>query len=189
MSNKIRTMYPESGRIVKEDGEMINVGDILEAVYDSTNHVLKTSASVNIGDVEIGAVELKDPTTDTRATIGTNGLHVDVRNTVPPVKTATFHDAVTVTGNGASVTVDGLKTLTVSCKGTNTSRTIEVHGVDFNGVDNIITGYAVTDAASKATLTSNDLSVAYGVEGMVSVYAKITALAGGSATIKGMLTL
>lgn len=32
------------------------------------------------GDVEIGAVEIKDPTTNTRATVGSNGLYIDVRN-------------------------------------------------------------------------------------------------------------
>ena len=32
------------------------------------------------GDIEIGAVELKDATTNTRATVGANGLHVDVQS-------------------------------------------------------------------------------------------------------------
>lgn len=32
------------------------------------------------GDIEIGAVEIKNATDDTRATVGANGLHVDVRS-------------------------------------------------------------------------------------------------------------
>jgi hypothetical protein len=151
MSTRIKTMYPESGRIIKEDGVVINIGDVIAAVFDSANNVLKTSSL--------------------------------------QVKTLVFHDTVIATGNGLTHDVIGYKNLTISCKGTNTSRTIEVHGIDFNGVDNIITGYTVTDSASKATLTSNDLSVSYTVDGMISVYVKITALAGGNATIKGMLTL
>lgn len=56
-----------------------NVGDVIADVYDSNNHVLKTSATINVGDIEIGAVEIKDATTDTRAVVGVNGLNVDVK--------------------------------------------------------------------------------------------------------------
>jgi len=99
-----------------------------------------------------------------------------------------FHDAVTVTGDGTSHNVGGFKTLTLSCKGTSTSRTIEVHGVDYNGVDNILALFSVVDFTEMTTLTTKDLSVQCSIEGMSSVYAKITAIAGGNATIKGTLT-
>lgn len=36
--------------------------------------------SLEPGDVEIGAVEIKDATTNTRAVVGADGLHVDVQN-------------------------------------------------------------------------------------------------------------
>lgn len=35
--------------------------------------------TINTGDLEIGAVEIKNPTDDTRAVVGANGLYVDVR--------------------------------------------------------------------------------------------------------------
>ena len=100
----------------------------------------------------------------------------------------TFHDTVTATGNGTTHLVGGFKELTLSCKGTNTSRTIEVHGVDANGVDNILPLFSVVDFSDMTTLTSKDLSVTCSVSGMVSVYAKITAIGGGNATIKGEFT-
>ena len=80
MPNKIDQMQAQSGRIRKENDDTINMADIMAAVYDAVNGVLKTSATVNVGDIEIGAVELKDSTSDTRAVIGTNGVQVDVRN-------------------------------------------------------------------------------------------------------------
>ena len=81
MSKDINSMSPESGRMLKENNAVINVADILAAVYDAVNGVLKTSASLSIeGDISIGAVELKDAITNTRATVGSNGLHVDVKS-------------------------------------------------------------------------------------------------------------
>jgi hypothetical protein len=38
------------------------------------------SATALSSDIEIGAVEIKDATTDTRAVVGSNGLYVDVRS-------------------------------------------------------------------------------------------------------------
>ena len=47
-----------------------------------TTHKLEVDASLEVGDIEIGAVEIKNSTDDTRATVGANGLYVDVRNTI-----------------------------------------------------------------------------------------------------------
>ena len=46
--------------------------DVLNDVYDADNHVLKTGATL-AGDIEIGAVEIKNATDDTRATVTTRG--------------------------------------------------------------------------------------------------------------------
>lgn len=70
----IDNMGIRSGRMLKEDNSNINVADILADIYDSGSGLIKTSATV-----EVGAVEIKDSTTDTRAVVGANGLHVDVR--------------------------------------------------------------------------------------------------------------
>jgi len=54
--------------------------EILETCFDSVSSTLKTTATINTGDIEIGAVEIKNATDDTRATVGANGLYVDIRN-------------------------------------------------------------------------------------------------------------
>lgn len=47
------------------------------------------SIDISTGDVEIGAVEIKDATTDTRAVVGSNGLAVDVKASALPSGAAT----------------------------------------------------------------------------------------------------
>lgn len=39
-----------------------------------------TATRLEAGDIQIGAVEIKNSTDDTRATVGANGLYVDIRN-------------------------------------------------------------------------------------------------------------
>lgn len=62
--------------------------EILNKVYDATNSVIKTSTAVT-ADIEIGAVEIKNSTDDTRATVGANGLYTDVRASALPTGAAT----------------------------------------------------------------------------------------------------
>jgi hypothetical protein len=47
--------------------------------YDA-NGRLNVNSVLESGDIQLGAVEIKNSTDDTRATVGANGLHVDVRN-------------------------------------------------------------------------------------------------------------
>lgn len=60
----------------------------LDNCIDTTNNVVKTGVSLS-GDIEIGAVEIKNATDDTRATVGANGLYVDVRTSAIPTGAAT----------------------------------------------------------------------------------------------------
>jgi hypothetical protein len=46
-------------------------GNLIKTVIEGGK--VKTTATLNVGDIEIGAVELKDATTDTRAVINSNG--------------------------------------------------------------------------------------------------------------------
>jgi len=57
-------------------------GDAVEFQFDADGNlkvVLSAGVTISAGDIEIGAVELKDGTTDTRAVIGANGIEVDVK--------------------------------------------------------------------------------------------------------------
>lgn len=57
-------------------------GDAVEFQFDADGNlkvVLSAGVTISAGDIEIGAVELKNATDDTRAVIGANGLEVDVK--------------------------------------------------------------------------------------------------------------
>ena len=53
------------------------------------NVAVRTTSTLEAGDIEIGAVEIKDATSSTRAAVGSDGLHVDVQATVLPTDAAT----------------------------------------------------------------------------------------------------
>jgi hypothetical protein len=100
-----------------------------------------------------------------------------------------FHVAATTTGNGTSKEVKTFKNLTLSGIGTSTSRTFEVRGVDANGTDNALMGVRLKDFATATSFTVNAETWQFSIEGLVSVYVKITAIAGGNETIKGEITM
>lgn len=52
-------------------------------------HPGDVDVTLTTGDVEIGAVEIKNSTDDTRATVGANGLYTDVRASALPTGAAT----------------------------------------------------------------------------------------------------
>lgn len=52
----------------------------IENLVDSSGRVPVSVDNFSATDIQIGAVEIKNATDDTRATVGSNGLHVDVRN-------------------------------------------------------------------------------------------------------------
>ena len=54
----------------------------------ATNRLL-VNATLEDADIEIGAVEIKNATDNTRATVGVNGLHVDVQASALPTGAAT----------------------------------------------------------------------------------------------------
>lgn len=69
-------------------------GDTKTALVDNDGHqqvdVLSLpDITVNASDIEIGAVEIKNSTDDTRATVGANGLYVDVRVSALPTGAST----------------------------------------------------------------------------------------------------
>ena len=71
-----------------------SAGDTKHGLVDADSHVqvdvlTMPDVTVNTGDLEIGAVEIKNSTDDTRATVGENGLYVDVRASALPTGAAT----------------------------------------------------------------------------------------------------
>jgi len=71
-----------------ETGYLKNTSDQLNNLH-FTGDKLQVDAVIETGDIEIGAVEIKDATSDTRATVGTNGLYTEVRASALPSGAAT----------------------------------------------------------------------------------------------------
>lgn len=131
--------------------------EILNAVFDGTNNALKTNTTVT-ADIEIGAVEIKNATDDTRATVGANGLHVDVRSIAAGTNNIGDVDVLTEPATAA----DGTGTLPAVVKivggtdGTNT----QALSTDTNGRANV----NVVDALPAGTNAIGKLAANSGVD-------------------------
>jgi hypothetical protein len=99
-------------------------GEWKQGLVDEVGHVqvdVKTMPDITLttGDIEIGAVEIKNATDDTRATVGSLGLHVDpqplttIYNNTKTVPTGTA-EAIASSQAIHSVTVKALSTNTVA---------------------------------------------------------------------------
>ena len=73
---------------------------ILNMVFDETNAALRTGITFE-GDIEIGAVEIKDSSGSTRATVGSDGLHVDLQ--ANPLATAPLVGQATIAVTSTAV--------------------------------------------------------------------------------------
>lgn len=82
------------------------VADIIQDVYDEINNRIKTDAQLVSGDIEIGAVELKDATSDNRSVVDTQGrLHVyDEAGGSASVASQLLTDSITPGTSAAQIT-------------------------------------------------------------------------------------
>src|SRR5690242_17116598 len=76
-----------------------NADKVLQAVFDADNNSLRTGLALT-GDVEIGGVEIKDGTTDTRAKVADGTTIVAADNALA------VHDPVLGLSTDAAVTTD-----------------------------------------------------------------------------------
>jgi len=153
MSKKIDVMSPKSGRVYKEDDSVINVADIMAAVYDAVNGVLKTSSVIEVGDIEIGAVELKDAESDTRAKIGPNGLHVDLQ-----AMDTVFQGNKTLTGAANQLVAD------------RTCKNVTVQA-DPSNVGSVKLGTSAVDATNYMFILSPGSSMTFTIKNVNLLYA------------------
>lgn len=132
--------------------------------------VTNTNISLATADIEIGAVEIKNATSDTRATVDTDGLHVSVQNAINSITTIAprtdYLGLMSVSGNVAVSSmpeVSSLATVTQSgnvnigdiSKGTQTNDvkvTLDSEKVVLTTGDEYI-GLATVDIGSSPTLT------------------------------------
>ena len=158
-----------------------NTGDLYQ--YDGSAWAIKASA-VQVIDI-LGEVQAS-PTANTLLA-RLKALQDGITLTGSNVQDVTFQDAATAIGNGASLTVGGLKTLTVgiASAGGNTARTIEFHGVGPAGNDILITGAKLNDLSTGTSTTGTGEIWQFDIRGLASVYMKLTAITSGNVTVKG----
>lgn len=168
----INNMSVQSGRILKEDNTTINQADILADVYDEENHLIKTSASVNLSGITLGAVEIKDSTTEDTLKVNSDGS-IDVN--VDGVATSAKQD--TIIGH-----VDGIETLLTSIKDTDGIKKI----LEALPSGNNTIGKVIIDSAPEIEV-KNDSGNPLTVSGTVAVNSlpnvTVNALPAGSNTI------
>ena len=75
-------------------------GEVSDGLVDDDHHVqvdvlTMPDVTLNAGDIEVGAVEIKDGATDTRATVDADGLHVSVQQSVLPTGASTLAEQQT----------------------------------------------------------------------------------------------
>lgn len=69
----INNLPPESGRIILNDGTIINIADVLKAVYDAENGALNVIAEFEPTNINISDVSLKDGSSPNKAVINALG--------------------------------------------------------------------------------------------------------------------
>jgi hypothetical protein len=129
--------------------------EILETVFDSTNNVLKTSATINASDIQLGAVEIKNATTDTRMIVNADGS-INVENTT--------HDNLNLNANIQVGNADASNTNQVPVK---------TYSVAFDNetltIGNTAGGVALTAAvyltATRAVITVETAAIRFWVGG------------------------
>jgi hypothetical protein len=97
----------------------------------------------------------------------------------------TFHNAVTTTGDGTDMFVNGMSTLAVNIQGTSSSRTVEFYASYDGTTYNPITGINTNGLTTGVSTTGTGQTWQFDVSGFEKFRAKITAIAGGNCTIKG----
>lgn len=159
----INKMSPESGRILLEDNSVINKADILADVYDSENHVIKTSAT--LGDIAIDNVSIKDKTANNYIKVNADGS-IDVNATLPAGNNVIGHviiDSVPEVeiknDSGNPVPVNGTVSVNALPTGSNT-----IGNVNLNSGTNHLgkTGYTLKKVSANFTRPADTTAYAIG---------------------------
>ncbi len=96
-----------------------------------------------------------------------------------------FQSAVSAIGDGTPLTVSGVKNLTISITGTSTSRTIIFEEGDIDGNYTIIKGARRADLTLATQTTTTAEVWQFEVVGAHTFRTRISAIAGGTVTVKG----
>lgn len=145
-------------------------GEVSEGLVDDDKHVqvdvlTMPGVTLETGDIEIGAIEIKDHDSDTRANVGANGLEVDVKASALPTGAAT--SAKQDTGNSSLSNID-----TKLTDGSQKSQIVDAGGEAVTVTDGKLDVNATLDTTGLATEAKQDI----GNASLSSIDTKIDAL-------------
>ena len=123
--------------------------------------------SLIVGDIQIGAVEIKDGETDTRAVVGDDGLEVEIKKSILPTGAATSDNQ---TDGSQRTQIDALATIY------NGSKTVPT------GTAEAIATTQVIHSVTVKALSTNTVAVYVGASG-VTTSTGIELLAGESISL------
>jgi hypothetical protein len=129
---KIDRMEPGTGRLYGEDDSVVNIADKLDEILTALQSLTVT---IDPGDVEIGAVEVKDAASDQRATVNEEG-QVLVSDSVVADAVSGLADSFNTTAFTVPVTCsgDGYETIAIPSVAVNTVALYQFSGtVDDEG--------------------------------------------------------
>ncbi|ADU30371.1 hypothetical protein [Evansella cellulosilytica] len=142
--------------------------------YDPKNHVTKVKDE-----------KLNDLETKLDALITRQDGEYKTKLTGSNIENVTFHNAATTPAKGNEFDVGGFKTLTISIRGTSTSRTLQFKTVEYDGFERTIAGLRMSDFKIDTQTTGNSEIWQFDVTGLNKVIVDLTAVSGGSVFVKG----
>ncbi len=103
-----------------------------------------------------------------------------------------FQNAVTAAGNGNTLTVNGMKTLTVEIFGTATSAQVNFMAASVSGTYTPITGTNLdgfTQAVDVTSVSATPQLWQFDVTALASVQMQVASISGGSITVQGQVSV
>ena len=103
------------------------------------------------------------------------------------VQNITFHDAASVADNGLNFQVENYKTITIEIYGSvgNNARTVTFYVKGKSGVLRAISGVRLSDLSVAASTTGTGEIWQFDVTGVEHFIVDLTAITGGTVTVKG----
>jgi hypothetical protein len=186
MPYDITQFSPGYGGTIDSSGNVKNIADTIDGSNNVKVSVTGGNVTLNATDIQIGAVELKDPTNENRASISSTGaLTVAQQIASNTSSLLTLQNAATGLGNGTPIDVSGYSTLILYLTFSGTATvTFEV------STDNVNWGGISTSsptASGNHNLTTNATGYQrINVAGFSFFRARISAYTSGSVTVTGV---
>jgi hypothetical protein len=172
--------------IIATDGSIIYYTDTKKReVYNNgewTEYLVNVDADIQVGDIQIEAVSIKDGDSENKVTVDEEG-NLAVQNT-NKYEDIVFHDESDSPNGGLEFEVKGYKNLRISVDGTATSFELVFKGQVGDVVDDL-TGIESVSYELKTSTTTIDKIYEFDIEGYEKIWFGLPEVEGGNITVVG----